>query len=87
MVKKGQGHDYENGKKKEYGELVRKAREFVYAQQEPSIYSNASPKGGRPNKNDPRALVICLTLKIWLCKPWRSGIFSRGEHTSGQLLG
>jgi hypothetical protein len=81
MVKKGQWHDYENGKKKEYGEFVRKAREFVYAQQEPSIYSNASPKGGRPNKNDPGALVIFLMLKIWLCKPYRDLVSFLGEST------
>jgi len=71
MVRKGQWHDYENGKKKEYGEFVRKAREFVYSQPEPSIYYNRSPKGGKPNKNNPRALVICLLLKIWLGKPYR----------------
>ena len=71
MVKKGQWHDYENGKKKEYGEFGRKAREFVYAQPEPSIYYNKGRKGGKPNKNDARALVICLLLKIWLGKPYR----------------
>src|SRR2546426_6996826 len=66
MVRKGQWHDYENGKKKEYGEFVRKAREFTYARPAPPIYRNTTPKGGKPNKNDPRALVICLLLKIWL---------------------
>ena len=35
MVKKGQWHDYEDGKKKEYGEFVRKAREFAYARPAP----------------------------------------------------
>jgi hypothetical protein len=74
MVKKGQWHDYENGKKKEYGEFGRKAREFVYAQPEPSIYYNTGPKGGKPNKNDARALVICLLLKIWICKPYRDTV-------------
>ena len=71
MVKKGQWHDYENGKKKEYGEFGRKAKEFVYAQPEPSIYYNTTPKGGKPNKNDARALVICLLLQLWLRKPYR----------------
>jgi len=66
MVRKGQWHDYKNGKKKEYGEFVRKAREFTYARPAPPIYRNTTPKGGKPNKNDPRALVICLLLKIWL---------------------
>ncbi len=66
MVRKGQWHNYENGKKKEYGELVRKAKEFVYSQPAPSIYYDATPKGGKPNKNDARALVTCLLLKIWL---------------------
>jgi hypothetical protein len=71
VVEKGQWHDYESGKKKEYGEFVRKAREFVYAQPAPSIYYNTTPEGGKPNKNDARALVICLLLKIWLGKPYR----------------
>ena len=69
MVRKGQWHDYENGKKKEFGELVRKAREFVYAREQPWI---PNPNNmGQPAKNDPRALVICLLLKIWLGKPYR----------------
>lgn len=71
MVKKGQWHDYENGKKKEYGEFVRKAREFAYARPPPSIYHNTTRKGGAPNKNDARAIVICLLLKTWLGKPYR----------------
>lgn len=71
MVKKGQWHDYENGKKKEYGEFVRKGREFAYARPPPSIYHNTTPKGGAPNKNDARAVVVCLLLKIWLGKPYR----------------
>jgi hypothetical protein len=72
MVKKGQWHDYENGKKKEYGEFVRKAREFAYSRPPPpSIYHNTTPKGGAPNKNDARAIVICLLLKTWLGKPYR----------------
>jgi hypothetical protein len=58
-------------KKKEYGEFVKKAREFAYAQPVPTIYYNTTSKGGKPNKNDPRALVICLLLKIWLAKPYR----------------
>jgi hypothetical protein len=71
MVRKGQWHDYENGKKKEYGEFVRKARGFIYSRPEPPIYHNSSPRGGAPNKNDARAVVICLLLKIWLGKPYR----------------
>jgi len=31
MVTKGEWSDYENGKKKEYGEFVRKARVSVYS--------------------------------------------------------
>ena len=69
MVKKGQWHDYEDGKKKEYGEFVRKAREFAYARPAPPIYYNTTPKG--PNKNDARAVLVCLLLKIWLGKPYR----------------
>ena len=81
MVKKGQWHDYENGKKKEYGEFGRKAREFVYTHPEPSIYHNTGPRGGKPNKNDARALVICLLLKIWLCKPYRDIVSFLSEST------
>src|SRR6266700_7576989 len=81
MVKKGQWHDYENGKKKEYGEFVRKGREFVYAQPAPSIYYNATSKGGAPNKNDARAIVICLLLKIWLGKPYRDLVSFLADST------
>ncbi len=81
MVRKGQWHDYENGKKKEYGEFVRKAREFTYARQAPPIYRNTTPKGGKPNKNDPRALVICLLLKIWLGKPYRDLVSFLSDST------
>lgn len=69
MVAKGQWHDYEEGKKKEYGEFVRLAREFVYAGASP-WQANPADRG-QPAKNDPRALVICLLLKIWLGKPYR----------------
>jgi hypothetical protein len=70
MVAKGQWSDYEEGKKNEYGEFVRKASEFIHAEPEPWRY-NASGKGGHPPNNDPSALVICLLLKIWLGKPYR----------------
>ena len=78
MVRKGQWNDYENGKKKEekeYGEFVRKAREFVCSQPAPPIYYyNTCPKEAKPNKNDPRALVVlqavaskyCLICKVIL---------------------
>jgi len=69
MVEKGQWHDYENGKKKEYGEFVRNAREFVYARERP--WEPNPHSMGQPAKNDPRALVICLLLKMWLTKPYR----------------
>ncbi len=81
MVKKGQWHDYENGKKKEYGEFVRKGREFVYTQPAPPIYYNATSKGGAPNKNDARAIVICLLLKIWLGKPYRDLVSFLADST------
>ena len=69
MVAKGEWSDYENGKKKEYGQFTRKAREFVYAIEPPW---QANPGNiGQPAKNDPRALVICLLLQIWLRKPFR----------------
>lgn len=69
MVAKGQWHDYEEGKKKEYGEFVRLAGEFVHARESP-WQANPADRG-QPAKNDPRALVICLLLKIWLGKPYR----------------
>jgi hypothetical protein len=72
MVKKGQWHDYEDGKKKEYGEFVRKAGEFVYGREQP--WTPNPNDMGQPAKNDPRALVICLLLKIWLCKPYRDTV-------------
>jgi hypothetical protein len=81
MVMKGQWHNYENGKKKEYGEFVMKAREFAYARPPPSIYYNATGKGGAPNKNDARALLICLLLKIWLGKPYRDLVSFLSEST------
>jgi hypothetical protein len=58
------------GRRREYGEFVRKGREFVYARDQRPWTPN--PNGmGQPSKNDPRALVICLLLKIWLGKPYR----------------
>ncbi|MGH9920508.1 MAG: hypothetical protein ACRD6W_16765 [Nitrososphaerales archaeon] len=81
MVARGQWHDYEEGKKKEYGEFGRKARGFVYARPAPAIYYNTGPKGGKPNKNDARALVICLLLKIWLGKPYRDTVSFLSEST------
>jgi hypothetical protein len=70
MVERGQWSDYEKGKKKEYGEFLRKAREFVYASEPPW---QANPDNmGQPAKNDPRALVICLLLKTWLRLPYRN---------------
>ena len=70
MVAKGEWSDYERGKKKEYGEFVRKARELVYAR-EPPWQANPDSRG-QPAKNDPRALVICLLLKTWLRLPYRN---------------
>ena len=81
MVKKGQWRDYENGKKKEYGEFVRKAKEFTYARPAPPIYRNTTPRGGAPNKNDARAVVICLLLKIWLGKPYRDLVSFLSDST------
>src|SRR3972149_492613 len=69
MVAKGEWSDYENGKKKEYGQFTRKAREFVYAM-EPPWQANPGSMG-QSAKNDPRALVICLLLKIGFGKPYR----------------
>jgi hypothetical protein len=80
MVAKGEWSDYEKGKKKEYGEFVRKASEFVSAKPEPWRY-NAKGKGGHPPNNDPRALVICLLLKIWLGKPYRDTVSFLSEST------
>lgn len=79
MVAKGQWRDYENGKKKEYGEFVRNARGFIYSMEPPW---QANPRTmGQPVKNDPRALVICLLLKIWLGKPYRDLVSFLNEST------
>ena len=80
MVVKGGWGDYEEGKKKEYGEFVRKASEFVNAGPEPWRY-NANGKGGHPPNNAPRALLICLLLKIWLGKPYRDTVSFLSEST------
>ena len=79
MVTKGQWRDYENGKKKEYGEFVRKAREFVYVNASP--WQSNQNNRGQPVKNDPRALVICLLLKIWLGKPYRDIVSFLADST------
>lgn len=79
MVKKGRWHDYENGKKKEYGEFVRKGREFVYAREQP--WTPNPDNMGQPAKNDPGALVICLLLKIWLGKPYRDIVSFLADST------
>jgi hypothetical protein len=70
MVAKGEWSDYEKGKKKkEYGEFVRKAREFIFARDSPW---QANPDNmGQPVKNDPTAIAICLLLKTRLCLPYR----------------
>jgi hypothetical protein len=79
MVAKGQWSDYENGKKKEYGEFARLAREFVYAREAP--WESNPRNRGQPAKNDPRAMVICLLLKIWLGKPYRDVVSFLSEST------
>ncbi len=79
MVRKGQWHDYENGKKLEYGAFVRQAREFVYSREKP--WKPNPNNMGQPVKNDPRALVICLLLKIWLGKPYRDLVSFLAEST------
>ena len=58
MVRKGQWHYYEKGKRKEYGAFVRQAREFVYSRGKP--WTPNPNNRGQPVKNDPRALVVCL---------------------------
>jgi hypothetical protein len=79
MVQKGQWSDYENGKKKEYGEFVRKAREFIYSFDSP--WPPNPGNRGQPVKNDPQALVICLLLKLWLGKPYRDLVSLLSEST------
>jgi len=80
MVQKGQWSDYENGKKREYGQFSRKAREFVYSMDEPPWQANPGSLG-QPAKNDPRALVICLLLQIWLRKPYRDMVSLLADST------
>jgi hypothetical protein len=87
MVEKGQWSDYENGKKKEYGEFVRRAREFVYAMGESPWQANPANRG-QPVRNDPRALVVCLLLKIWLGKPYRDVVsFISDSAYLGPIIG
>ena len=63
------------------GEFVRKASEFVHAEPEPWRYNARGKRGGHPPNNDPRALVICLLLKIWLGKPYRDVVSFLSEST------
>jgi len=79
MVAKGQWSDYENGKKREYGEFMRRAREFVDAGETPWEANPANR--GQPAKNDPHASVICLLLKIWLGKPYRDLVSFLSDST------
>jgi len=79
MVAKGQWSDYENGKKREYGEFMRIAREFVDAGETPWEANPANR--GQPAKNDPHASVICLLLKIWLGKPYRDLVSFLSDST------
>ena len=79
MAAKGQWSDYENGKKREYGEFMRRAREFVDAGEAPWEANPANR--GQPAKNDPRALVICILLKIWLGKPYRDLVSFLSDST------
>jgi hypothetical protein len=82
MVAKGEWGDYEEGKKKkEYGEFVRKASEFVNAEPAEPWRYNARGKGGHTPNNAPRALLVCLLLKIWLGKPYRDTVSFLSEST------
>jgi len=86
MVAKGDWGVYEKGKVQEYGEFVGKAGKFVYGREPPWI-SNPGRRG-QPAKNDPRSLVICLTLKIWLGKPYRDLVsFLSGSRFLWSLIG
>ena len=53
----------------------------MYAQPEPAIYYNTTRKGGAPNNNDTRALVICLLLQLWLRKPYRDMVSFLSDST------
>lgn len=58
---------------------MRQAREFDYAREQP--WTPNPNNMGQPAKNDPRALVICLLLKIWLGKPYRDLVSFLADST------
>ncbi len=45
------------------------------------VFEGSNTQGGKPNKNDARALVICLLLKIWLGKPYRDLVSILADST------
>jgi hypothetical protein len=79
MVERGGWTKYEEGKMKEYGSFVRLAGEFVRNREEPWTVNPG--RRGRPAKNDPRALVVCLLLKMWLGKPYRDLVSFLSDST------
>ena len=86
MDAKGEWGDYEKGKVQEYEEFVRKAVGLVYSREPPWVPNPG--RRGQPVKNDPRALVICLMLKIWLGKPYRDLVsFLSGSRFLWPIIG
>lgn len=53
-----------------------------------ALVMSATRRTGQPAKNDPRALVICLLLKIWLGKPYRDLVsFLQDATYLGPIIG
>lgn len=72
MVLRGEWSDYERGRLDEYGEMLRIASKMVWSNDPPWKYHEHGV--GKKPKNDPRALVLCLLLKIWLKKSYRDTV-------------
>jgi len=72
MVVRGEWSNYERARLNEYGEMLRIASKMVWSKEPPWKYHIAGR--GRKASNDPRALILCLLLKIWLKKSYRDAV-------------
>ena len=72
MVLKGEWSDYEKARLNEYGEMLKIASKMVWSNEPPWKYHEHGR--GRKPKNDSRALILCLLLKVWLKKSYRDAV-------------
>jgi hypothetical protein len=72
MVLRGEWGDYEKARLNEYSEMLKIASKVVWSKEPPWRYHEYGC--GRKPSNDPRAVVLCLLLKIWLKKSYRDTV-------------